>query len=112
MRVKNSTTNLVFYLFADQLGSTNVTIIPRFWGERPERADTVPAVGAGVVSLSLYMPWGGSRGGAGTTLTDYGFTGQRRNSYIMVARCGTRLQAFSRQAEYLYSVNRNVISFY
>jgi RHS repeat-associated protein len=34
-------------------------------------------VGAGVVSLSLYMPWGESRGGAGTTLMDYGFTGQR-----------------------------------
>jgi RHS repeat-associated protein len=34
-------------------------------------------VGAGVVSLSLYMPWGESRGGAGTTLTDYGFDGQR-----------------------------------
>jgi len=30
-----------------------------------------------MVSLSLYMPWGESRGGAGTTLTDYGFDGQR-----------------------------------
>ncbi len=47
-----------------------MTIIPRFLGERPERADTVPAVGAGVVSLSLYKPcpfWvlreGESRGG-------------------------------------------------
>jgi RHS repeat-associated protein len=54
-----------------------VTIIPRFLGERPEWADTAPAVGAGVVSLSLYKAWGESRGGAGTLLTDYGFNGQR-----------------------------------
>jgi RHS repeat-associated protein len=34
-------------------------------------------VDADVVSLSLYKPWGESRGGAGTLLTDYGFNGQR-----------------------------------
>ncbi len=37
------------------------------------------------------MPWGGSReGGTGTTLTDYGFTGQRRNSYIKLVWFGSR----------------------
>jgi RHS repeat-associated protein len=61
MRIKDSTNNLVFYLFADHLGSTNVTSDPS--GQ--------------MVSLSLYKPWGESRGGAGTTLTDYAFTGQR-----------------------------------
>jgi RHS repeat-associated protein len=61
MRIKNGDTNLVFFLFTDQLGSTNVT------------SDSNGLM----VSLSLYMPWGGSRGGAGTTLTDYGFNGQR-----------------------------------
>jgi hypothetical protein len=36
LRIKNGTTNLVFYLFADHLGRTNVTIIiPHFLGERP-----------------------------------------------------------------------------
>jgi len=30
-----------------------------------------------MVSLNLYKPWGESRTDAGTTLTDYGFTGQR-----------------------------------
>jgi hypothetical protein len=34
MRVKDDSKNLVFYLFTDHLGSTNVTIIPRFLGER------------------------------------------------------------------------------
>jgi RHS repeat-associated protein len=53
--------NLVFFLFADHLGSTNVTSDPNGL----------------MVSLSLYMAWGESRGGAGTTLTDYAFTGQR-----------------------------------
>jgi hypothetical protein len=48
-------------MFADQLGSTNVTSDPS--GQ--------------MVSLCLYKPWGESRGGAGTSLTDYGFTGQR-----------------------------------
>jgi RHS repeat-associated protein len=47
-------------------------------------------VGAGVVSLSLYKPWGESRGGAGTTLTDYGYTGQRKNSYIKLTWFGSR----------------------
>ena len=55
--------NLVFFLFADHLGSTNVTSDPNGL----------------MVSLSLYKPWGESRGGAGTTLTDYGFTGQRND---------------------------------
>jgi hypothetical protein len=62
MRVINGTTDLVFFLFADQLGSTNVT------------SDQ----SGQIVGLSLYMPWGESRaGGAGTRLTDYGFTRQR-----------------------------------
>ena len=61
MRIKNGPTDLVFFLFTDHLGSTNVTSDPNGL----------------MVSLSLYMPWGGSRGGAGTTLTDYGFNGQR-----------------------------------
>ncbi len=30
-----------------------------------------------MVNLSLYKPWGESRGGAGMVLTDYGFNGQR-----------------------------------
>ncbi len=34
--------------------------------------------------------FGESRGGAGTTLTDYGFTGQRRNSYIKLVWYGSR----------------------
>ena len=43
MRIKDDTHNLVFYLFADQLSSMNVTIIiPRFLGERPQRADGEP----------------------------------------------------------------------
>jgi hypothetical protein len=42
MRVKDDTKNLVFYLFADHLGSTNVTIIPRLLGERPKWADGKP----------------------------------------------------------------------
>jgi len=44
-----------------------------------------------LVSLSLYMPWGGTRnGGSGTTLTDYVFTGQRKNSYIKLDWYGSR----------------------
>jgi len=62
IRIKNGDTDLVFFLFADQLGSTNVTSDPNGL----------------MVSLSLYMPWGESRCGAGMTLTDYGFTGQRK----------------------------------
>ena len=62
MRIKDDTHNLVFYLFADHLGSSNVTSDPS--GQ--------------MVSLNLYKPWGESRGGAGTTLTDYAFTGQRK----------------------------------
>ncbi len=62
MRIKNDTSEHVFYLFTDHLGSTNVTSDPNGL----------------MVSLSLYKPWGESRGGAGTTLTDYGFTGQRK----------------------------------
>ena len=61
MRIKNGPTDLVFFLFTDHLGSTNVTSDPNGL----------------MVSLSLYMAWGESRGGAGTTLTDYGFNGQR-----------------------------------
>ena len=61
LRNKNGPTDLVFFLFADHLGSTNVTSDPNGL----------------MVSLSLYKPWGESRGGAGTRLTDYGFTGQR-----------------------------------
>jgi hypothetical protein len=73
MRIKNDETDLVFFLFTDHAtrGSTNVTSDPNGL----------------MVSLSLYKPcpfWalreGESRGGAGTTLTDYGFTGQRRLS--------------------------------
>lgn len=66
MRVINGTNDLVSFLFADQLGSTNVVSDP---------------VGQ-MVSLSLYMPWGESRGEAGTTLTDYAYTGQRNMDYI------------------------------
>jgi RHS repeat-associated protein len=62
MRIKNGATDLVFFLYADQLGSTNVTSDPNGL----------------MIGLSLYKPWGESRGGAGTTLTDYGFTGQRK----------------------------------
>ena len=36
------------------------------------------------------MPWGESRTDAGTTLTDYGFTGQRKNSYIKLTWFGSR----------------------
>jgi RHS repeat-associated protein len=61
MRIKDNTNSLVFYLFADHLGSTNVTSDPS--GQ--------------LVSLSLYKAWGESRGRAGTLLTDYGFNGQR-----------------------------------
>ena len=43
-----------------------------------------------MVSLSRYKPWGGSRGGAGTTLTDYAFTGQRKISYIKLDWYGSR----------------------
>ncbi len=74
MRIKNDTSEHVFYLFTDHLGSTNVTSDPNGL----------------MVSLSLYMPWGESRGGAGTTLTDYGFTGQRTNSYIKLTWYGSR----------------------
>ncbi len=62
MRVKDIDIDLVFYLFTDHLGSTNVVTDP---------------VG-GMVSLNLYKPWGESRTDAGTALTDYGFTGQRK----------------------------------
>jgi len=65
---EDSTNDLVFYLFTDHLGSTNVVSDPS--GQ--------------MVSLSLYKPWGESRGGAGTRLTDYGFTGQRNMHYIKV----------------------------
>jgi len=61
MRIKNGPTDLVFFLFTDHLGSTNVTSDPSGL----------------MVSLNLYMAWGESRGGAGTRLTDYGFNGQR-----------------------------------
>jgi RHS repeat-associated protein len=74
MRVKDNDDNLVFYLFTDHLGSTNVVTDP---------------VG-GMVSLNLYKPWGESRTDAGTTLTDYGFTGQRKNSYIKLTWYGSR----------------------
>jgi hypothetical protein len=42
MRVRDDTYNLVFYLFADHLGSTNVTITPRFLGEQPQQVVTAP----------------------------------------------------------------------
>ena len=74
MRVKTDTINLVFYLFTDHLGSTNVVTDP---------------VG-GMVSLNLYKPWGESRTDAGTALTDYGFTGQRKNSYIKLTWFSSR----------------------
>jgi hypothetical protein len=64
--VYTDTNNSVFFLFTDHLGSTNVTSDPNGL----------------MVSLSLYMPWGESRGGVGTTLTDYGFTGQRKEESI------------------------------
>ena len=47
MRAKDDINNLVFYLFADHLGSTNVVTDPS----------------GGMVSLNLYTPWGESRGG-------------------------------------------------
>jgi RHS repeat-associated protein len=63
MRINDDSSEHLFFLFADQLGSTNVTSDPNGL----------------LVSLSLYMPWGGTRnGGSGTTLTDYAFTGQRK----------------------------------
>jgi RHS repeat-associated protein len=74
MRVKDDTKNLVFYLFADHLGSTNVTSDPS--GQ--------------MVSLSLYKPWGESRGGAGTSLTDYAYTGQRNMDHIGLDWYGSR----------------------
>ncbi len=49
MRIKNDQTDLVFLLFTDHLGSTNVTSDPNGL----------------MVSLSLYKLWGESRGGAG-----------------------------------------------
>jgi hypothetical protein len=63
MRVRDDTHNLVFYLFADHLGSTNVTSDPS--GQ--------------LVSLSRYKPWGESNGTAETRLTDYAFTCQRND---------------------------------
>ena len=68
LRVKDSTdTQQVYYLFADHLGSTNVT-----------------TDGAGnQVSLSLYKAWGESRlPSGGSSLTDYKFTGQRKDDGI------------------------------
>ena len=65
---------MLFFLFTDQLGSMNVT------------SDQNGLM----VSLSRYKPWGGSRGGAGTTLTDYAFTGQRKISYIKLDWYGSR----------------------
>jgi RHS repeat-associated protein len=63
MRIKDDTSEHVFYLFADHLGSTNVVSDPNGL----------------IVSVSLYKPWGGSRnGGSGTSLTDYAYTGQRK----------------------------------
>ena len=67
VRVKDpNNTQQVYYLFADHLGSTNVT-----------------TDGAGnQVSLSLYTAWGEARVSAGSSLTDYKFTGQRKDDGI------------------------------
>jgi RHS repeat-associated protein len=66
-RAKDSTNNeQVYYLFADHLGSTNVTSDPA----------------GNQVSLSLYKAWGESRLSAGSSLTDYGYTGQRNDNGI------------------------------
>jgi RHS repeat-associated protein len=74
MRLVNGTTDLVFFLFTDQLGSTNVT------------SDQNGLM----VSLSRYKPWGESNDGTGTRPTDYGFTGQRSMDYIGLDWYGSR----------------------
>jgi RHS repeat-associated protein len=66
VRVKDPTTENLYYLFADHLGSTNITSDPS--GDQ--------------VSLSLYTAWGESRLSAGSSLTDYRFTGQRADDGI------------------------------
>ena len=66
MRVKDPSNDQVYYLFADHLGSTNVT------------SDET----GNQVSLSLYTAWGELRLSAGSSLTEYRFTGQRADDGI------------------------------
>ena len=71
MRIKDNTHNLVFFLFADQLGSTNVT------------SDQNGLM----VSLSRYKPWGESNGGQGPGRRTMGLPGNA--VWITLAWTGT-----------------------
>ena len=75
----------LYYLFADHLPPTGVL---RY---APRGSINVTSDTAGYyVSLSLYTAWGGSCLSSGSSLTDYRFTGQRKDSYIKLDWYGSR----------------------
>jgi hypothetical protein len=73
-RVLTCSGNSLYYLLGDHLGSTSITL---------------EATGA-VVAERRYYPYGTTRTGNGTTPTDYGFTGQRNDTYIKLIQMGDR----------------------
>ena len=64
----------VTYLHGDHLGSTSLATDG----------------GGEVVSRVLYYPYGETRGTNGTLPTDFGFTGQRADSYLDIYHMGAR----------------------
>jgi hypothetical protein len=74
MRVSDGMSDTVYYLHGDHLGSTSLTT-----DEAGE-----------VVARVLYYPYGETRWMTGTLTTDYGFTGQRQDSYTQLILMGAR----------------------
>ena len=76
MRVVAGTESAVYYLHRDHLGSTSLT---------------TDATGA-IMSQARYTPFGevSWEGGTEPSPTDFGFTGQRRDSYINLLDYGAR----------------------
>ncbi|MCP4537322.1 MAG: hypothetical protein GY832_09260, partial [Chloroflexi bacterium] len=73
-RVAMRAGDVVYYLHNDYLGSTSLTTNEN----------------GGVTARQLYYPYGEVRWGEGTLATDFGFTGQRRDSYIDMIQMGAR----------------------
>ncbi len=74
LREYTASTNTVYYLLGDHLGSTSVVA----------NADGTPH------SKQLYKPWGETRYTSGTLPTDYQFTGQRNEDSIGLYYYGAR----------------------
>jgi hypothetical protein len=95
MRVQvNGSTDQVYYLLTDPLGSTAITV-----GTNNSK-----------VAEIRYKPWGETRYTNGSTPTDYLFTSQREEDYIGLsyfnARCFESSSAAARQGTALPSLPR------